>query len=290
MDIQNISHTQENKIEIDRGIIECDILICVLTEKYYDSKWCMYEFKFALENEKQIFPIFLDHPPSLCKLPLKQIAGEHFKLFENYEVFINRLNKSLIKTSSTFYLKILQSLQEINFKTPDGKNNISISFKESDIKIINKGDDHLIESTLKDFIMIISGVTSDNIESKVPLDAKSKVELNKILHPANRIIYKSFKNFFYHMSQNSIRMRSFISRFCKIMLTDTSFDRIDEYLITLILLLPLSYLAYHDKIMDLKLDSVESGAKISTEKQTKLEDIQQPSIIYKSKQMIFDFD
>jgi internalin A len=60
--------------DIDEALNSSDIVVCLLSDEYLASYYCMYEFRRAKEKDKKIFPVLVNH----CgwkETPFKDIQG-----------------------------------------------------------------------------------------------------------------------------------------------------------------------------------------------------------------------
>ncbi len=64
------------KKKIEELIQESDAMISVLTPSYFNSRMCIYEFKFASECEKRVFPLYFREAKNGLHSAFKEESNE----------------------------------------------------------------------------------------------------------------------------------------------------------------------------------------------------------------------
>ncbi len=78
------------KQEIEKLILSSDAMISILTPSYFNSRMCIYEFKFAEENGTKVYPLYFREAKNGLRSAFKEEGNQ-----EN--IALNRASEKLDK-------------------------------------------------------------------------------------------------------------------------------------------------------------------------------------------------
>jgi len=252
LDKNNIILSDDNTSSLEKGIKESSYFMCVLSEGYYKSKWCMWELNMAISLNKEVVPIFLDHPPSMSIDLLKDRSGIHASLFERESDLISRIIDKLKELMENSYKNLSIQLSSMSIKNPD-KDTIIIKKNihgDNEMIII---DETKFPITISDAIESVNNIleSSDKLYSS-EMDSEFEKILN-IFNPMCIIIYvSSIKKLKFNCSKITKSMTYAIRKVFNVVSETFSRNVNYEKLIVIYLtLIPLYYLSNRRKIKDI---------------------------------------
>ncbi|SDH26675.1 TIR domain-containing protein [Prevotella communis] len=146
---------------LEDAVKDCNELIAIVTRNYFNDKdkrgnrridsdvdWVRNELRLALENNKQIFPIYVTRPPKVNTLPtdIKSVCDKH-------SIFYNRVSDTL----SSIIARI-----KVDFSN-DTKENALLGSILNRLKEVNVKDNKKFNMACKDIIKLLT--TESDMES-----------------------------------------------------------------------------------------------------------------------------
>jgi len=186
----SIKMSEDNKVALEDGMLKSEHFLCVLSEKFIKSKWCMWELKFAIESKIKIIPLFYDHPPSMSIDSMKQLSGLKIELFDSEEESLNKIATQLIKIMMKKYTIDEMKIKSVSLFGSSGEfGSISINKDHFLIKLDQK--EERLNLSISDCFGVMRNIFKVNSQLHFQDYDSEFLKYKRLVSPLTKYIYKS---------------------------------------------------------------------------------------------------